>query len=174
MLVAFPYLVTFSLNLRIRLYKLVSKSSPQCNIKVIFQSKNQLSSFLKFKESIPLYLRSCLIYKFKCSNCNITYYGQTELHLKIRAGEHTTKSPLTGKRVNNNKNSSVKDHCLLSGHVCSFEDFTVLNYESPKFKRLIKESFLVTKDKPLLNKQVESLKLELFWFDSTYAIFIIP
>ena len=80
-------------------------------------------------------------------------------------------SPLKGKRVNNSKKSSVKDHCLLLGHVCSFEDFTVLNYESHKFKRLIKESLLVTKDKPLLNKQVKSLKLELFWFNSTYAIF---
>ena len=86
----------------------------------------------------------------------------TERHLKVRAGEHISMSPLTRKRVNNNKKSSVKDHCLLSGHVCSFEDFTVLNYESHKFKRLIKESLLVTKDKPLLNKQVKSLKLELF------------
>ena len=66
------------------------------------------------------------------------------------------------KSVNNNKKSSVKDYCLLSGHVCLFEDFTVLNYESRTFKRLIKESLLVTKDKPLLNKQVKSLKLELF------------
>ena len=69
--------------------------------------------------------------------------------------------PLTGKSVNNNKKSSVKDSCLLSGHVCSFEDFTVLNYDSHKFKRLIKESLFVTKDKPLLYKQIKSLKLEL-------------
>ena len=66
-----------------------------------------------------------------------------------------------GKRVNNKKKSSVKDHYLLSGHVCSFEGFTVLNYESHNFKRLIKESLLVTKDKSLLNKQVKSLRLEL-------------
>ena len=94
-------------------------------------------------------------------NLSKDYYGETERHLKVRVGEHISTSPLTGKRVNNNKKSSVKDHCLLSGHVCSFEDFTVLN-ESYKFKRLIKESLLVTKDKPLLNKQVKSLKLELF------------
>ena len=71
-------------------------------------------------------------------------------------------SPLTRKRVNNNKKSSVKDHCLLSGYLCSFEDFNALNYESHKFKRLAKESLLGTKDKPLLNKKVKSLKLELF------------
>ena len=82
--------------------------------------------------------------------------------LKVRGGEHISTSPLTGKRINNNKKSSIKDHCLLSGHVCSFDDFTVLNYESHKFKRLIKESLLVTKDKSLLKKEFKSLKLEFF------------
>ena len=149
------------MNLRKRLYKAVSKSLPQCNTKVILQSKNWLSSLFKFKDSIPLYLRSHVIYKFQCSNYNITYYGETERHLKVRASEHISTCPLTGKRVMKNKKSSVKDHCLLSGHVCSFDDFTVLNYESHKFRRLIKESLLVTKDKPLLNKRVKSLKLEL-------------
>ena len=162
LLVVLPYLVTFSLNLRKRLNKSVSKSLPQCNIKVIIQSKSRLSSFFKFKDFIPLNLRFHLIYKFQCSHCDITYYGETERHLKVRTGEHISTSLITGKRVNNNKKPSVKDHCLLSGHVCSFEDFSVLNYESHKFKRLIKESLLVTKDKPLLNKQVKSLKLELF------------
>ena len=134
-----PFLETFSLNLRKPFYKLVSKTLSQYNIKIIFQSKNWLSSLFKFKDSIPLYFLSHLIYKFQCSNFSITYYGQTERHLKARAGEHISKFPLTGKKVNNNKNSSVEDHCLLSSHVCSLNDFTVLNYESHKFKRLIKE-----------------------------------
>ena len=126
--------------------------------KEYFRSKTEKGN----TTTIPLYLRSHLIYIFHCSNCNITYYGETERHLKVRAGKRISTSPLTGKRVHNNKKSSVKDHCLLSGHVCSFDNFTVLNYESHKFKRLIKESLLVTKDKLLLNKQVRSLKLELF------------
>ena len=130
------------------------------------------SSFLKFKESISLYLHSHLIYKFQCSNCNVTYYDKTERHLKVRAGEHIRTFPLTKKSVSNNKKSSVKDHCLLSGHVCSFEDFTVLNYEQHKSKRLIKESLLVTKEKPLLNKKVKSLTLKPFLFNSTNAILL--
>ena len=40
LLVVFPYLGKFSLNLRKRLYKSVSKSLPQCSIKVICQYKN--------------------------------------------------------------------------------------------------------------------------------------
>ena len=91
-----------------KLYDFFSKSLPQCNIKIIFQYKNRLSSFFKFKDSIPLHLCSHLIYKFQCSNCNITYYSETERHLKVRAGEHISTSPLTGKRVNNNKNLPLK------------------------------------------------------------------
>ena len=66
----------------------------------------------KFKGSIPLYLRSHLIYKFQCSNWNITSYGETKRHLKFGAGKLIGKSPLTVKRVTNNKRSSVKDHCF--------------------------------------------------------------
>ena len=134
-------------------------------MKVIFKSKNQFSSFFKFKNSILLHLRSHLIYKFQCSDCNVTYYGETERHLKVRAGKHISTSSLMRKRVNNNKKSSVKDRCFLPGHVCLIEDFTVLNYESHKLKWLIKEPLLVSKDKPLLNKKVKSLiKFHLRYF----------
>ena len=114
----------------------------------------------KFKDSIPLYRRSNSFYKFQCNNCNINYYCKTELHHKVRAGEQISTSPLMGKRVNNNnKNLLLQITNLLSGHKCSFDDFIILNYEPHKN---LKESLLVTKDKPLLNKQAKSLILELF------------
>ena len=64
LLVVLPFLGTFSLNLRKRFYKSVSKSLPQCNIKVIFQSENRLNDLFKFKGSIPLYLRLHLFINF--------------------------------------------------------------------------------------------------------------
>ena len=151
-LVVLLFLGTFYLNLRKDLYKLVSKSLPQRNIKVIFQFKNQLSRLFNFKDSFPLYLPSNLLSNFPVPFAILlTYYGETESHLKVTAGEHISTSPLRGKRVNNDKKkSSVKVHWLLSGHVCSFDDFTVLNYKSNKFKRLIKESLPVTIDKPYM------------------------
>ena len=142
MLVVLPFLGKFSLNLRKRLYKLDSKSLPQCSIKVIFQSKNWLSSLFKFKDTIPLYLCSHLIYKFQCSNSSIRYCGDTGRHLKVRACEHINMSPLAGKR-SNNKKSSAKEHCLWSDYVCSFDDFTVLNYEPHKFRRLLHNLYLL-------------------------------
>ena len=79
---------------------------------------------------------------------------KTEHYLKVRAGVDVSISALTSKRVNNINQSTIKDHCLLSGHVCLINDFTVLNYESNKFIHLIKESVFLTKGKLLLNKQV--------------------
>ena len=125
LLVVLQFFGTFSLNLTERLYKTVGKSMPQYNIKVIFQSKHLLSSLFKFKGSISLYLRSHLIFKFQCNNCNISCYCETERHLKVRAGEHIGASPLTGNRLITTKRFSVKDYCLLSRHVYSFDDFTV-------------------------------------------------
>ena len=63
----------------------VNKTLPQCNVKVIFQSKNYLSNSLKFKDSISVYLRSHLIYKFQCNNCNTRFFykqSQTEIGKK--------------------------------------------------------------------------------------------
>ena len=131
LLVVLPYLGTFSLNLRKRFYNLVSKSLPM-QYESYLSVQNQLSSIFKCKDSIPLHLHSHLIYKFHCSNCNINYYGKTERHLKVRAGEHIRSSPLTGKSVNNNKKTSVKDRWLLSGHMfhLTISPFWIMSHTS--------------------------------------------
>ena len=125
------------MNSKTHLYRSVTKTLPQCNIKVIFQSKNWLSSLFKFKDSITLYLRSHFIYKLQFSNCIIINYGETEGHPKVRASEYISKSALNREWANNNKKSVAKDHYLLSGYMCSFDGLTVLNYCSQKLKRLI-------------------------------------
>ena len=72
-LIFLSFLVQFSVNLRSRLYNCFKKKTlPQCTIKVIFQSKNCLSNLFRFKDSIPKELCSHIVYKFLCSNCNIT------------------------------------------------------------------------------------------------------
>ena len=102
--------------------------------------------------------------------CNVTYYGETERHLKVRAGWHKSMSALTGKGSIKAKNLPLKITAFFSGHVCSFDGFTVLNYEAQKFKCLVKESLLFTNNK--LNNQVKSRKLHLFKFSFIFAIFL--
>ena len=47
------------------------------------------------------------------------------------------------KKSQEKQKAAVKDHCFLSGHVCSIYGFTGLNYESRKFKHLVKGIFIL-------------------------------
>ena len=47
------------------------------------------------------------IYSPFASTCNVTYYGETDRHLKVRAGLHEIMSALT-ERI------AIKDYFLLS------------------------------------------------------------
>ena len=68
-------------------------------------------------------------------------------------------SNLSEKRGKNMKES---DHCLQCDCVISFDDFDVLASDNNNFRRLIKESLLIKRDKPILNRTIKSFPLKLF------------
>ena len=86
------------------------------SLRIAYQSKTRLPNLFKFKDSIPKYLRSHLIYKFSCSSCNTTYFGETARHLFVRASEYLGITPLTRKRVKSPQKSPIMDHILLESH----------------------------------------------------------
>ena len=97
-----------------------------------------------------------------CGSCNATYYSETCLHLKVRAGEHSGISPLTGKRTNSKISTAVKDHMLICDYKVDFEDFEVLTQCNNAIFLKIKESLLISCDQPVLNRSESSLPLYLF------------
>ena len=99
LLIILPFLETMPSISKRKLQASIRNSLPQCNIKVILKSTNHLSPLFRFKDAIPIELRSHLVYKFSFSISNATYYGKTERHLNVRSGEHIGLSPLTGNRV---------------------------------------------------------------------------
>ena len=80
----------------------------------------------------------------------------------VRASEHLGMTPLTRKRVKNPKKSAIFDHIFLKGHDASSEDFAIFLKENNKFKLHLKESLLIKRDKPELNRNIYSYPLELF------------
>ena len=107
-------------------------------------------------------LRLNLVYKFKCNICNDIYYGKTIRHFKVRACENLAIMPLTGKKVKSPKESTVFDHTVHTGHNASFDDFETLVKECDEFRLLLRESILILRDNPPLNRYVKSIPLELF------------
>ena len=162
-LIVLPFLGPLSFEIRSRLQKCFKNYLPFCSLKVVYQSKNRLSSVFQFKDKITdSKLSSHLVYKFLCSCCNATYYGQTQRHIYVRACEHLAITPLTGKTVKTPKKSSIFDHMLLEGHKSSFDNFSILLKENNSFKLQVKESLLISRDKPILNRNIYSFPLELF------------
>ena len=99
-----------------------------------FQTKCKISNFFTFKDKIPSFLCSGIVYKFQCGSCNATYYGKTKRHFKVRMCKHLGISALTGKRVKGNDDSATKEHLLFCNHKPDFEDFSILAANNNDFK----------------------------------------
>ena len=127
----------------------------------MFKNKTRLGNNFYFKDQVPKDLTSGVVYKFQCGLCNESYYGECMTHLNVRIGEHIGISLLTRKQVKT-KNSSVADHLLLCSHSASYDNFSILEHESKKFLLELKESLLIMRDKPSLNRSITSAPLYLF------------
>ena len=157
-----PFIGKKSLQLRSRLVKSVQQNLKFCSLKIVFQSPCKLRSLFHFKDILDKKIRSDLVYRYTCSNCNVTYYGKTYRHFFTRAAEHMGISNLTEKRVKNVKESAISDHLLQCGCSIKFDDFDILASETNNFRLLIKESLLIKRDKPILNRTIKSFPLKLF------------
>ena len=115
-----------------------------------------------FKDVVNTKLNLHIVYKFMCGCYNTTYYRQSQKRFLVRASEHLGITPLTIKFVKTPKKSAIFDHMLLDGHEASFDNFPILSKESNTFKLQLKESLLISRDKPILNKNIYSFPLELF------------
>ena len=76
--------------------------------------------------------------------------------------KHMGISNLTEKRLKSIKQSAISDHLLQCNCTINFDNFDILAAESNKFKLLIRESLLIKRDKPILNRTIQSFPLQLF------------
>ena len=107
-------------------------------------------------------LHSNLVYKFSCNICDDIHYGKTKRHFKVRACEHVGITPLTEEKVKSPKESTEFDNIFRTGHNASFDDFETLAKEFDEFRLFLRESLLILRDGPPLNRYVKSISLELF------------
>ena len=132
-----------------------------CKLQIVFKSQNKSAKAFRFKDRIPKELTSGDVYKFQYGLCNESYYDECVRHLNVRIGEHIGIPPLTRKKVKR-KGSAVSNHLLLCNHSPSIKSFSVLTKENKKFLLELKESLLIMKYKPSLNRNIRSAPLYLF------------
>ena len=77
-------------------------------------------------------------------------------HLKVKSGKHIGISLLTFKNMKPSKVSSIRDHPLQCDNNPLFDEFTILAHGNYKYLLEIKESLLIKRDQPVLNKNIRS------------------
>ena len=115
-----------------------------------------------FISKIPSWKKSSLVYLYRCSNWKVTYHENSFQNFVTRLSEHVITSNLTVKLIKKLKRSTIFFHLLQYDSPLTFDDFDILQSDSNKFKICVKESLLIKRDKPVLNRATKSSLLDLF------------
>ena len=107
---------------------------------------------LKLQEKKPALVNNqCVVYSFKCDQCDADYISYTTRHLHQRIEEH--KTSVIGKHI--------KDvHCVASPDLTKM--FSVLKKCQGKLDCLVNEMLLIRERKPTLNTQSDSIRAKVF------------
>ena len=162
LILSLPYLGDISLQTRTKLSKSCKGILNCYKLQIDFKTQRKLANVFRFKDLLLFDLVCRMVYKYTYGRCNSSYYGETDRHLKVRSGEHIWISPLTFRKVKPSKESAIHDHLLNCNNIPSFDKFTILAYGHHKSILEIKESLLIERDRPVLNKNITSAKLLLF------------
>ena len=157
-----PYLGTLTKQTEHSIRKIFKQHLPTAKVRLITKATVRLSSLFCFKDKVPQYLKSGVIYKFTCGTCNGTYIGKSKRHQKTRFCEHLGISALTGKPIKSVLPSAVSDHRKVCHSEASMESFSIISGDSNNWHLLIKERLFIQKFKPVLNANIQSVPLKLF------------
>ena len=132
-----PFTGNHGLQIRQQVTKLLSSAYPHLQIRIAFRPVSRLSNFFRFKDRLPLKLRSHVVYKFMCRRCQASYIGETCHLLHTRITDHIGISAYTGKPLSHSKLSSGLSHKVKTDHEISFDDFEILSSGSTQFDVLL-------------------------------------
>ena len=117
----------------------------------------------KFKDTIPIPLRSSLVYKYNCNRCNSVYVCKKSRHLSTRVSEHLGVSYRTSLPLSNPPFSAIRNHTNSNhnNYTISPNEFTIIDSAPSDFQLLKKESILIKQLQPNLNN-MDSLVLKIY------------
>ena len=162
--VCLPFLGKETLLVKRKLEKLFSLMWPAFKLRVVLNSGIKIGSLFNFKDNLPFGVRSFVVYKYTCGDCYITYIGKTTRHLLVRMSEHLGISFKTGavRKYHEKQTTAIREHIRSCKHTGDVSNFSVLANARNDFELLVKESLLIGKEQPVLNKQIKNFQLSLF------------
>jgi hypothetical protein len=111
------------------------------------------------------------IYEIKCKNCPKSYIGETGRLFKTRIHEHRTETEKISAKsftrsqrkssVTDTHKSAIAEHVAAKNHVISWDEAKIIDKESDKTTRWLKEAIWIrTRGKNTMNKDEGAYKLD--------------
>ena len=139
--------------------QIVTNMYPHLNLNLIFKNSFNINSFFKHKESLSPTLRSSIIYKYDCEDCESSYIGSTKRQFSVRMAEHRGRSVRTGKPISSAQNSSIFNHAVNNNHPAKDDNFKIINNSHNHFDLRMIEAMEIKRPKTTL---YENLPVVLF------------
>ena len=105
-----PYLGEDSLQIEIRLCRVVKQCYPNIQLKDIFRSSKRIGSLFSFIDHFSVLMRSSVIYKFQRPGCYALSYGKTSRNLITKCRENLGVNKAGRKRKVSQ--SAIGDHIV--------------------------------------------------------------
>ena len=151
-----------SVNFKNKLTELVGKFYPQVRLHFAFRTNNRIGSFFHLKDRIPSYLRSRVVYKYKCNVCDDIYIGETMRWLGMRVCEHSGHSFRTGTPLSCPPYSAIRDHMLTHNTSVSKSSFEIIDSGNTEIDIKVLETLHSKVLKPSISRHDSSLILACF------------
>lgn len=147
------FVIPFVENFSVQLSNTLPKNM---NFRSAFYSTDKLSKFIKVqKDPLPPPLRSSVVYKIDCRDCDASYVGQTSRLLKTRITEHRNHI-----NRNSTQKSVITDHRIDYAHDFKWDCIKILDTERSYHKRLISETLHIKNQSHGLNLQSDTENLD--------------
>ena len=157
-----PYFGKQAEQLKSELKLILGKYFPSITFRIILSNSFKISSFFQYKDKLPMFMRSCVVYKFSCTLCSVSeYVGSTVRTLGNRIAEHSGRSYRTGALLCQPSHSAIRNHCEECGVNIKLEHFKILGHTSNNVDVRILESMHIYKCKPILNDMSSSFPLSI-------------
>ena len=114
------------------------------------------------KDKVEKQKKAGVVYKIPCSQCEKVYIGETGRQLGTRITEHRKEAEKISDKnfarstlrasTNEHYKSAITDHVCQNNHIMNWEASEIVELESDKFKRWIKESICIRSNTPTMNR----------------------
>jgi hypothetical protein len=149
--VSLPFLGPPSSKIVNYLKQILPTYYPQIEFKFSLKNNFKIQSYFRYKDTLPVDLRSNFIYKYTCGSCHESYIGSSVKQTKVRFTQHLGTSFRTNRPLTVRQLSTPRNHAEHSNHPILYEHFSVIDSCTNQGDLRILESIHIAHSKPSLN-----------------------